>query len=274
MKTSRENWLVQWMIALTLLLGACATSTGPAVTAPTAIASSQARPLDSQAQPLDPQSLVGEWIGTWNLINNRYEGRYYLTIDRVAGDRVYGRVETTPGPLGRVGAARNFAVSGVLQGNRLTYGRTTLEIDGSEINGHDSGFGPSIFSLRKSTRPLWRPFAAQAPSAGGPQANGVYAGLVCYGAHFNEPARCYRAQASLSDGKLSGQWPARDPGSTMLLVGEVSASGDAIIRMHVENTDRIRLGTAALSGTLRDGRLEAAGSFSSGPTVTLDWKKT
>ena len=54
--------------------------------------------------------------------------------------------------------------------------------------------------------------------------DGLYAGPICYGPGRDEPARCYRAQAILSDGKLTGRWPGRNPGVTVFLSGEVSAT--------------------------------------------------
>jgi len=58
----------------------------------------------------------------------------------------------------------------------------------------------------------------------------------------------------------------------MYLAGDISPSGDAIIHMHGERSDGSRLGIADLVGTLRDGRLGAAGSFMNGRSVTLNWR--
>ena len=88
-----------------------------------------------------------------------------------------------------------------------------------------------------------------------------------------DPARCFRAQATLQQGRLSGQWPGRDPGVTTRLEGDVSASGDVKIRMHAERADGSPLAVANLNGTLRDGKLDATGGFPNGRTVSLNWRK-
>src|SRR6266516_61426 len=84
-----------------------------------------------------------------------------------------------------------------------------------------------------------------------------------------EPPRCLRAQATISRGRIAGQWPGRDPGVTMFMAGEVSASGEAKIRMHAEKPDGTRTVAVDLAGTLKDGRLDATGSFRNGRTATL-----
>jgi hypothetical protein len=59
----------------------------------------------------------------------------------------------------------------------------------------------------------------------------------------------------------------------MFMEGEVSASGEVTIHMHTGNAAGARLARIDLSGTLRDGRLEATGRFRNGRAVTLDWRK-
>jgi class 3 adenylate cyclase len=104
--------------------------------------------------------------------------------------------------------------------------------------------------------------------------NGLYAGAVCYGPSRVDPARCYRAQGLLSEGKLSGRWSGRDPGVTMLLEGEVSQAGAVKIEMHGETADGTRMPTIRLVGTLRDGQIDAAGNFEGfGRTATLKWQR-
>jgi hypothetical protein len=44
--------------------------------------------------------------------------------------------------------------------------------------------------------------------------------------------------------------------------------------MHSENTDRGLFGIVDLSGTLRDGKIDAAGAFRNGRTATLNWRKS
>jgi class 3 adenylate cyclase/cbb3-type cytochrome oxidase subunit 3 len=115
---------------------------------------------------------------------------------------------------------------------------------------------------------------ANAPSASGATPDGLYAGPICYGPAAADPPRCFRAQATISRGRIAGQWPGRDPGVTMFLVGEVSASGEAKIHMHAEKPDGTRISAIDLAGTLKDGRLDATGSFRNGRTATLNWRKS
>jgi class 3 adenylate cyclase len=110
-------------------------------------------------------------------------------------------------------------------------------------------------------------------SAGGIE-DGLYAGAVCYGPSRTDPARCYRAQGILSDGKLTGRWPGREPGVTMFLGGEISKAGAVKIEMHGETDDGARMPTINLVGTLRDGQIDTAGNFEGfGRTATLKWQR-
>jgi len=105
-------------------------------------------------------------------------------------------------------------------------------------------------------------------------ADGLYAGPVCYGPSRLQPARCYRAQAVLSDGKIVGSWHGRDPVATVYLNGEISPSGTAHIEIRGEDGDGARLVTMTLAGALRDGHLNAAGTFEGfGRSVTIDWER-
>jgi len=110
-----------------------------------------------------------------------------------------------------------------------------------------------------------------APATPTATTDGLYAGPVCYGIGPTDPHRCARRQATVTDGKISAQWPARGSGVTMILEGEVSASGDVTIRLHTEGAARVS--RADLTGAFRDGRLGARGSFRNGREVTLDWRK-
>jgi class 3 adenylate cyclase len=116
---------------------------------------------------------------------------------------------------------------------------------------------------------------ANAPSAAARAApDGLYAGPICYGPAAADPPRCFRAQATISQGRIAGQWPGRDPGVTMFMVGEVSAAGEAKIHMHAEKPDGTRTAAIDLAGTLKDGRLDATGAFRNGRTATLNWRKS
>ena len=92
----------------------------------------------SQA-PLDPQSLVGEWSGSWT--GKHYagaNGRYHLTIEQVKGDKVYGQVSfTTPEK-----PTFQHKLVGTLDRNRLTFGSvnpTELLIEGNQMTGSSQG---------------------------------------------------------------------------------------------------------------------------------------
>ena len=87
--------------------------------------------------PLDPQSLVGEWSGSWtNTKLQGANGQYHLTIDEVKGDKVYGQVVIS----GR--ETLQFKLLGTLAGNRLTFSSvnpTVLLIDGKQMRGNSQG---------------------------------------------------------------------------------------------------------------------------------------
>ena len=95
----------------------------------------------AQTPPLDPQSLVGQWVGSWvNAHEGKLNGKYYLTIDRVVGEKVFGKGEF----VGRT--TTEFKIGGTLSCNLLTFGRTTLTVDGNQMR----GTGPDIkISLTK-----------------------------------------------------------------------------------------------------------------------------
>jgi class 3 adenylate cyclase len=105
-------------------------------------------------------------------------------------------------------------------------------------------------------------------------ADGLYAGPICYGPGRSDPARCFRAQAILSAGTITGQWHGRDPGVTMFMSGKVSAAGEATIELHGEREDGTRLVTIMLAGAMRDGRLDATGNFQGfARTANLHWTR-
>jgi hypothetical protein len=84
----------------------------------------------SQAPSVDPQRLIGQWSGSWvGAHNARNNGKYYLTIERVEGDKVFGKRESS----GK--ATSEGKVNGRLAGNTLTFGKTTLTVDGDSMQG-------------------------------------------------------------------------------------------------------------------------------------------
>jgi hypothetical protein len=101
----------------------------------------------------------------------------------------------------------------------------------------------------------------------------MYSGPICFGDSRFDAARCFRAQAAVTQGKISGQWPARDPGITMYLSGDVAASGDVTMRMQSRKSDGNPLATGNLTGKIADGRLDATGTFLNGRSIQLNWRK-
>ena len=98
-------------------------------------------PAQIWSQSIDPQSLIGFWEGAWHWRTGEQQGggQYYLTIDRIQGNKVFGSVLVN----GR--GTRQFKVVGTVDGNRLTYdyGRnmhTELQIvDDGRMEGTTTG---------------------------------------------------------------------------------------------------------------------------------------
>lgn len=84
---------------------------------------------------LEPQSLVGEWRGSWTDKHGaKVTGQYYLTIRKVKGSKVHGTAEF----FGHRKNKTSVKFVGTLSGNRLTFGRSTtteLVIDGNQMRG-------------------------------------------------------------------------------------------------------------------------------------------
>jgi hypothetical protein len=95
---------------------------------------------------------VGEWVGTWAARLASASGPYRLVIERVAGGKVHGYVETTGG-RNQPNPPATFRIAGTLEGNHLRYGTDNytvdLEISGSEMRGTWSGRAHRDLSLRK-----------------------------------------------------------------------------------------------------------------------------
>jgi hypothetical protein len=92
-----------------------------------------------QAPAVDPKGLIGQWSGSW--VNSHVastNGKYYLTIERVVGDKVFGKGEFW------ARTTTEFKVVGTLSGNQLTFGRTTLTVDGNQMQGTGPDFKISL----------------------------------------------------------------------------------------------------------------------------------
>lgn len=150
---------------------------------------------------------------------------------------------------------------------------TALNEDGTFRWEGDDAAGRRLTVCMRQRSADVQPQASGAPAppwaAGGP--DGTYAGDVCLGPGPNgEPARCFRVQATVRDGKVVSGWPGRE-GVTVKLVGEVSTLGDVKIEWRGERPDGSQFSHADLSGRIQDGRLDAAGAFSNGRTVSIRW---
>ena len=96
---------------------------------------------------IDPQSLVGEWQGTWKgrTGNRETSSGYSLTVERVDGDKVSLKVLSIEQAV-----REEQSVQGRLNGNVLTYGRVTLTIDGNRMTGKSSAGRGREIELMKS----------------------------------------------------------------------------------------------------------------------------
>src|SRR4029453_3918834 len=87
--------------------------------------------------PLHPESLIGDWNGSWtNKKAQGVNGQYHLMIEQVNGKKVYGQVEFS-GPQ-----TAQFKLLGTLDGNRLTFGGpnpTEFLIEGNQMKGSSQG---------------------------------------------------------------------------------------------------------------------------------------
>ena len=88
------------------------------------------------AQGVDSQPLVGKWEGTWvNLSHPQARGDYNITITKVEGNQVHGRIEKQGFPSGTA----TYDIVGTLEGDRLTYGTpstsTELMLNGKQLRG-------------------------------------------------------------------------------------------------------------------------------------------
>lgn len=97
-------------------------------------------------EAVDPQSLVGQWGGSWtDKASGKLTGQYWLTIDRVRGRRVFGEVEASGPPR-----SAKFKFAGTLDGNRLRFTSgsavTELTVHGQEMRG---GTALRAFNLTK-----------------------------------------------------------------------------------------------------------------------------
>jgi class 3 adenylate cyclase len=103
--------------------------------------------------------------------------------------------------------------------------------------------------------------------------DGLYAGSVCFDKSADFPAACIHGEATLSHGGISGQWPGPKAGITWFISGVVVAAGEAKIDLHSQKKDGQRIATIDLTGTVRDGHLDATGHFLNGRAATLHWQK-
>ena len=107
---------------------------------------------ESQSVAIDPQTLVGEWAGEFNGMKGA-KGKYYLTIEKVDGDRVHLRVERPD--LKEPAAPKKVQSVGTLNGNVLRYAApllppTHLTIDGDRMSGTQQARDSFKIELRRA----------------------------------------------------------------------------------------------------------------------------
>jgi len=110
-------------------------------------------PAQAQTAAFDPRTLVGEWSGEYSSGTSSSRGKYYLTIEKVDGDRVHLRIERPD--LKEPAAPKNARSVGTLNGNVLSYAAplvppTQLTIDGDRMSGSMQGRDGLKIELRKT----------------------------------------------------------------------------------------------------------------------------
>ncbi len=108
-------------------------------------------PVIVSGQAIDPQTLLGQWEGDWSSTGDR--GRYYLTIEKVEGDKVHLRIERS-GMSDRT-LPSDVRFVGTLAGNRLAYApprwpATQLTIEGNKMSGTSQGRSTIKIELQKT----------------------------------------------------------------------------------------------------------------------------
>lgn len=103
--------------------------------------------------------------------------------------------------------------------------------------------------------------------------DGKYSGPVCLGPWESEAAFCFRAEGTIDKGKIAADWPGRE-GRTNTLRGAVTEGGEIVMRWVTRRPDGSVYGAVDLEGTIRSGKFEAAGNYStSRRSARFDWRK-
>src|SRR5215813_5590514 len=98
------------------------------------------------AQTVDPQSLVGQWAGTWAMANEPgVQGTHNMTISKVGGNQVYGHVDRIG--FGRAVATAHFDFVGTLDGDRLTFAGPAHTVELTVSGTNMRGTGSKAFAL-------------------------------------------------------------------------------------------------------------------------------
>jgi hypothetical protein len=95
-------------------------------------------PPEALAQTVDPQSLVGAWVGNWSFVSHgNTPGDYTMTVTKVEGNQVFGRIERGTGAYTSRMATYDFV--GTLEDNKLVFGGSLssgeVTIDGTQMRG-------------------------------------------------------------------------------------------------------------------------------------------
>ena len=102
-------------------------------------------------QAVDPQTLIGEWQGQWSSLSGN--GKYYLTIEKVQGDKVYLRIERPD--MKDSSLPKDVRFVGTLTGNLISYEpprvpETLLTVEGKKMTGTSQGRSTLKIELQKT----------------------------------------------------------------------------------------------------------------------------
>ena len=110
-------------------------------------------PAQAQTAAFDPRTLVGEWSGEYSSGTSSSRGKYYLTIEKVDGDKVHLRIERPA--ISDPSLPRDVRFVGTLSGNILSYApprvpATQLTVDGKKMSGTPQGRETLKIELQKT----------------------------------------------------------------------------------------------------------------------------
>ena len=107
-------------------------------------------PPEVLAQTVDPQSLVGQWAGTWARVSERIlQGQVSMTVTTDEGNQVHGRFERDGD--GKAVASVRFDIVGILEGAaHLVFSGSGNSVDLTISGPQMQGMGLESFRLNYS----------------------------------------------------------------------------------------------------------------------------